>query len=268
MKKIAIHSVPRSGSSWLGEIVNSSPLINYSFQPLFSYRFKSYLSDKSSRENIDDFFSLIGKTSDDFIRQTNDRESGKKPLFSKGKEYKAIAYKEVRYHYILDNLIQRGGDVKVLALVRDPRAVISSWYCAPREFRKDLGWSLENELLNAESKNQGRKEEYFGLMAWIETTKQFERLNRLYSNKVNLVRYSDLIKDPVEKSKELFSFIDIPYSKQTNSFLINERESLGTYSVFKKKKCDDAWKNVLPRNIVDSIEALVKESDLEHYLEE
>ncbi|MDH5934310.1 hypothetical protein, partial [Vibrio splendidus] len=56
MHKVAIHSVPRSGSSWLGEIINSSPQVNYSFQPLFSYEFKSYLNENSSLENINNFF--------------------------------------------------------------------------------------------------------------------------------------------------------------------------------------------------------------------
>jgi len=56
MKKIALHSVPRSGSSWIGQILNSSPKVNYKFQPLFSYAFKGYLDENSSRERIDEFF--------------------------------------------------------------------------------------------------------------------------------------------------------------------------------------------------------------------
>lgn len=42
MHKIAIHSVPRSGSTWLGEILNSSANVKYCFQPLFSYKFKEF----------------------------------------------------------------------------------------------------------------------------------------------------------------------------------------------------------------------------------
>ena len=46
MKRIAIHSVPRSGSSWLGQILNSSLKVCFRFQPLFSYAFKDYLNEK------------------------------------------------------------------------------------------------------------------------------------------------------------------------------------------------------------------------------
>ena len=39
---ISIHGVPRSGTSWLGQILDSSPKVRYKFQPLFSYAFKKY----------------------------------------------------------------------------------------------------------------------------------------------------------------------------------------------------------------------------------
>ncbi len=40
MNNIVIHSVLCSGSSWLGEIINSSPNVLYQFQPLFSHEFQ------------------------------------------------------------------------------------------------------------------------------------------------------------------------------------------------------------------------------------
>ena len=71
MKRIAIHSVPRSGSSWLGQIFNSSVKVCFRFQPLFSYVFKGYLDEKSSREDILTFFKLIAKSNDDFLLQSD-----------------------------------------------------------------------------------------------------------------------------------------------------------------------------------------------------
>ena len=67
MQKIAIHSVPRSGSTWLGEILNSSTNVKYCFQPLFSYKFKDYLDERSPKEEIDNFFSMLSDTDDEFI---------------------------------------------------------------------------------------------------------------------------------------------------------------------------------------------------------
>ena len=70
MKNIAIHSVPRSGSSWVGQIFNSSQDVNFRFQPLFSYTFKDYLNQKSSLNDVNTFFDLINKSDDDLLANT------------------------------------------------------------------------------------------------------------------------------------------------------------------------------------------------------
>ena len=59
MQYVAIHSVPRSGSTWLGQIFNSHPKVNFRYQPLFSYAFKDYLNEASSSEDIEAFFKNI-----------------------------------------------------------------------------------------------------------------------------------------------------------------------------------------------------------------
>ncbi len=265
MKKIALHSVPRSGSSWLGEIINSNPGVNYSFQPLFSYEFKSYLNECSSSEDIDDFFNKIASTKDDFIRQSSDRDNGKKPIFFKDNQH-AIAYKEVRYHYILENLLKKDSNLKVVGLIRDPRAVIASWYSAPREFRTDLGWKLDDELIDASSKNSGRREEYFGLKAWVEVTQYFHNLNKLYPDEFILVSYSDLLENTDFEVSKLFSLLGLDYSEQTKKFICNDDCVDGDYSVFKNKKSDDSWRKILSKDIVEQIESYVNSNGLGSYL--
>ena len=69
ISKIAIHSAPRSGSSWLGSIFDSHPEVAYRFQPLFSYTHKDQLNESSSLNEINDFFEDILKSKDEFILQ-------------------------------------------------------------------------------------------------------------------------------------------------------------------------------------------------------
>ena len=76
MQKIAIHSVPRSGSTWLGNIFNSHPNVSFKYQPLFSYAFKDYLGSESDLEKINRFFKEIMKSDDDFINQKEGVEKG------------------------------------------------------------------------------------------------------------------------------------------------------------------------------------------------
>ena len=161
MKKIAIHSVPRSGSTWLGNIFNSSPCVSFSYQPLFSYAFKDYLNSNSSLEEINSFFSLISKSKDEFLNQMDGVNQGIIPIFKK-KEITHSCYKEVRYHYILENLLIKCDHIKLILLIRNPLAVLYSWKNAPKEFRTEQGWDFNEEWQNAPSKNLNLIEEYNG----------------------------------------------------------------------------------------------------------
>jgi len=69
MENAAIFGVPRSGTSWLGQIFNSSPNVAYRFQPLFSYAFKSRLNEHSTADDIENFSRDILNTSDEFVTQ-------------------------------------------------------------------------------------------------------------------------------------------------------------------------------------------------------
>src|SRR6056297_737368 len=105
-KKIAIHSVPRSGSTWLGEIVNSNPKGKYAFQPLFSYALKDFLSQISTNRDIELFFRRVEDSKDSFLDQEQHRQDGRLPLFRKEYPVTHIAYKEVRYNHIIENLLE------------------------------------------------------------------------------------------------------------------------------------------------------------------
>ena len=141
MQRVAVHSVPRSGSTWLGSIFDSHPNVIYKYQPLFSYRFKEMLNTQSSKEDIQHFFLTISKTFDPFTDQIEAKQKGIVPSFKKH-EIKAVVYKEVRYHYILKNLLKSDRNIKVIGLIRNPFAVISSWLKAPKEFKESEGFNL------------------------------------------------------------------------------------------------------------------------------
>lgn len=265
MKKIAIHSVPRSGSSWLGEIVNSSPNVNYSYQPLFSYEFKSFLDESSTREDIELFFENLKTTKDKFIRQIHEREIGSKPKFNKNSklnELDVVAYKEVRYHNVLSNLLDESEDIKVIGLVRDPVSVINSWANAPREFRADLGWVLEDELYSASKKNEEKKEEFYGLKKWVEVVKLFESLQIKYPERFLLLRYEQLMANKEKTVEELFDFLELSLTEQTKSFIGDTKKVKGTYSVMKSSPINIS----LDEDVICKVMEYVKESGLGSYL--
>lgn len=264
MKRIAIHSAPRSGSSWLGQILNSSPKVCFRFQPLFSYAFKDYLNDKSSREDVVGFFENIAKSSDDFLLQKDKIENGEYPLFKKDGILTHIIYKEVRYHNILENLLAQDKDLKVIGLVRNPFAVISSFLNSPREFRKDLGWIEEEEWRYALKKNLNKSEEFFGYEKWKEVYFIFKELEREYKDRFLLVRYDDLIGDTVNHVKKIFKFCDMEINEQTYSFIQRSNASgkEAVYSVYRDKKQDINWVNTLDKVIQSMIEVDLKKNGM------
>ena len=269
MKRIAIHSVPRSGSSWLAQIFNSSPNVIYKFQPLFSYALKSFIDEKSSKQDIDAFFDKLAETKDDFIDQKLQIDNGNYPKFIKNNP-QFICYKEVRYHYIIENLLQKNRDIKIVGIVRSPFAVISSWLKAPKEFRKELGWNEIKEWRYAPKKNDTKKEEYNGYEKWKEIATLFLDLQNKFPDNFYLLKYSDLLASPEKIVTEIFSFCEITYSSQTKNFI---KQSISTqksdaYSVFRNKtiKKDIEYKKNLNPIIQKEIFEDIKDTKFEQFL--
>ena len=250
---VAIHGVPRSGTSWLGQIINSSPWVRYRYQPLFSYAFKDRINPTSSRNEILAFFKELYDYEDAFLLQLDKIESGAYPKFEKAEVQTHLAYKEVRYHHILENVFQQVPEIKVIGIIRHPCAVINSWLKAPKEFKPE--WDVKKEWRRAPSKNQNRPEEFYGFEKWKEVAEMFLRFREEYPEQFYLVLYRDLIKNTMEEVRKIFHFINLPVEKQTETFVAQSRSRThaDTYAVFRNKTKDVDWKAELPAFIREAI---------------
>jgi len=268
MIRVAIHSAPRSGSTWLGCILDSVPEVAYKYQPLFSYAFKNYLTVDSTQEDIINFFEQIEESKDEFINQFEKKEKAVIPIFTKSENITHIVYKEVRYHNILQNLLEKDPHIKVIGLVRNPLSVINSWLRAPKEFRSDLGWNIQAEWLNAPKKNKGLHEEYNGFEKWKEIAYLFEDLQKKYMNRFYLLTYDELLNNTKLSISKLFDFVDLKLNDQTISFLNQSKNIAGTdaYGVFRIKDNDNDWQQYLPTNIVEYIQKDLSNTQLAKYL--
>ncbi|MEX0906261.1 MAG: sulfotransferase [Balneolaceae bacterium] len=250
MKNIAIFGVPRSGTSWLGQIFNSSPVVSYRYQPIFAYSFPENLSVKSSSKEIDNFHSELLKTSDDFVCQTRNISGNKTPKFKK-EFITHLVWKEVRYLEVIENLINNS-DTKIIGIVRHPCGVLKSWMNAPKEFETD--WNILREWRLASKKNKNNYD-YYGFEKWSEATDLFLKMKDKYPDQFSIVRYEDLLFDPRQVSKKLFDICELQFEQQTEEFIkqSTSRSSSDPYGVFRKDKKMDEWKVVLPTDIIESI---------------
>lgn len=269
--RIAIHGVPRSGTTWLGEIFNSSPYTIYRYQPLFSWAFKHYLGPDSSDDTIAHFFEEIAKSEDPFLCQTAKRDSGSMPRFHKDPSADCVVYKEVRYHHALFRLARSMVDLKLVLLVRSPQAVVHSWLKAPREFRPDLGWKVEEEWRYALKKNLNRPEEFNGFEKWKEATASFVALAESFPERVFLVEYRNLLSETERVVGEMMEFCNLVVDPQTREFLAASRKSgagqSDPYGVYRSHRVlDEDWKEGLPASIMQEIEMDLKNTPLEQFL--
>lgn len=256
LNRVAIHSVPRSGSTWLGSIFDSHPNVAYRFQPLFSFTHKSQLNDSSSLDEINSFYKDILHSTDKLVLQKEAIRNDKVPNFKK-ENTTHIIYKEVRYNNILENILEKDNTSKIIGLIRNPFAVINSWLRAPKEFKKELNWKIEEEWRFAPKKNLNKSEEFNGYEKWKEAAFLFLELRKRYPEQFYLVNYDSLLTTKEAVVKDLFKFCDLEMTSQTLNFLnkSSENNDADAYSVFKKKSVDDKWQTELPQYIIDEIKA-------------
>lgn len=262
-----MHGPPRSGTTWLGHLINSSPNVSHKFQPLFSYEFKDFLDENSTLSDINNFFGKLYNTNSQFLDQKDDIARGIIPDFKKG-DITHISYKEVRYHHILENMLNVDPDLKIIGIIRNPLATIDSWLRAPKEFRKDLGWSELEEWRSGKKKNDNKPEAFYGFEKWKEVANLFDKLNLEYPNNFLLLNYKDLLHDLGNEIVRLFDFCDLEITQQTTDFIHKSRntQNSDTYSVYKSKNTDDKWSDTLNKTIVQEIKKDLKDTALERYL--
>lgn len=253
---VGIHGVPRSGTSWLGQLINASPKVNFKFQPLFSYAFKNYINESSSKERILKFFDEISISDDDFINLRDKDLLGEYPSFKKDQTLTHLVFKQVRYHFLIEHLINTIPEIKFVLIIRNPLEVLNSWRKASREFNPK--WDFQKEWLNADLKNLGRKEEYFGYQKWKQASELFLRLSQQYPANVILVLYNELNLDTKTELKRIYDFIELELENQVLEFVKESKSKVKHHpnSVFKSSHNS---KELYQREIPEKIQQLIAE---------
>jgi len=263
---VALAGAARSGTSWVGLMLDSSPDVAYRFQPLFSYAFKDAVNVDSPRSEYERFFKGIYESSDDFLLQTAHKDEGIHPRFEQNSEQYVLAFKTCRYQYVLGRMLQHFEYFTLVGLVRDPRGTIDSWLKVPSEFPE--GSDPRAEWRFGACKNEGREEHFFGFYKWREIAHMYLDLRDQFPNQVMIVRYEDFVINPVLSARIMFEFLDIDFTEQTEMFLgaSHAVHNDSPFSVFKDKSIADCWKTDLDPYIASEIVREIKGTRLEMFL--
>lgn len=264
---IGIHSNPRSGSTWLAQIFDSSPDVRYKYQPLKSRSFSGRITDYSNASEIYEFYKEIYSFKDDYLDQNFQRAKGAVPEnFQKLEAPSNLVVKMVRYHYLVPHLLENIEEQKIIGIVRNPCDYLNSWRKAPKEFLPE--WNFDDEWYFGQSYNRFRSGEYYGFNRWKEVTKLFLEMQKQYPDRFYLVRYEDLVNNTMSKVEEMFAFCGMELSDQTKSF-INKSQTAkvdNDYSVFRAGKDIFAWKQELNPKIIERVEMELQGTELEQFL--
>jgi hypothetical protein len=265
---VGIHGAPRSGTSWLGQLFNSSEHVAYRYQPMFSYAFKDRLNVHSSVAEVSGFFADLLQSNDEFVLQRGKASMAGYELSFAKKATTHLVYKEVRHHQLLTQLLRTEPRLLVIGLIRNPCAVLHSWIHAPREFQAD--WNVDEEWWYAPGKNEGHPENWYGFQKWKELALLLHRLRDTYPKRVHLVRYEELIAAPTQMVKHLFLACDLPWNGQTQDF-IRRTHAQGDnqpYGVFRDRQYlrAESWRRGLDERILRAIHDDLADGPLSIYL--
>ena len=249
---VSIHGVPRSGTSWLGQIVNSHPNV---------------ITLQSNRNTIGAFLEELYKVKDDdFILNKEEIDQKIYPVFKKVPSPNFLVMKMVRYHHLIEKFIKDIDQIKIIGIVRNPCAVINSWIQAPKEFNKE--WNPLEEWRHASQKNKGRIEEFYGFEKWKAVANMFLDFKDKFPQQFYLIQYEALVNNLQRETNKLFKFIGIDMQSQVIEFIKYSQKYHNDHpnSVFKKPNVKDRWKLELCPFIKKKIVKEVCTTRLERFL--
>jgi hypothetical protein len=265
---LSIHGAPRSGTSWLGEILNSHPGVAYRYQPLFAWAFQGRLTPHSTRDEVHQLLGEWLETDDDFVLQRGSARLGRTPDFpDKDEKPSLLVTKMVRHHHLLPLLFDCVPGLRVIGIVRNPCAVVNSFLRTSREWRPE--WDPDLEWREAPSKNDGRPEQYYGFEGWKRLASQFLALAAQRPGSFLDLRYEALVTDPRRQVERVFAFAGLSVGDQTRAFVedsSSDPDRGHDHGVFKHPDVVHRWRDELAPRIREAIHEDLAGGPLERFL--
>ena len=278
----------RSGSSFVGQILSSHPVTYYNYEPLHQYGLVQLRYGPDAENAVGlisdilhcdysslDMFLAYMRTQTSWCYSQNTRlwssctqggvngtgsqavcfQSQFAAQFCKLFPFQAMKTVRLRLHLTETVVQDQSLDVSVVLLVRDPRAVLES--------RK-----RNKEIFNCTECNDP-KVLCSDMLADFMAAKN---LMKKYPRKYRMLRYEDLVMDPLKVSEELFEFYKIPFHRDVIQFILNNSQetrfrwikALPMKEILEiQEKCADAldlwgYNLILESDDLDNVETIGK----------
>ncbi|KAM5138140.1 carbohydrate sulfotransferase 4-like [Mantella aurantiaca] len=181
--------------------------------------------------------------------------------------YNYIVVKEVRIFdlKVLYPLLQDPSlNLKILHLVRDPRAIFQSRLKVTSQLLYDSNIILREANVDKKDAPYKIVKKVCMSQARIYQTALFGTLDKLHK-RYKMVRYEDIVQDPLGKAKEIYEFAKLPFTQKLKdwiyvmthgkgmgqNFVISSRDALNTST---------AWRTALPFESIQRVQDICREA--------
>ncbi len=246
--------MPRSGTTWLSQIFESSPDFLVRLSPNYSHPLKNQIDLTASKADWIDHLSAAAESDDPFMTQNWRRDTGELATFpSTTDAAQYLAIKDTRFHDLYQRAMELLPDALLIYVVRHPGGAINSWWQS-EEFPSDS--DIIEEWRTGECRKQTMGE-YWGFSDWRCLTERYLYLEEQDPNRYRVFRYEDLVRERESISADLFAFVGCEIPPSTQAFLgeSKSRHDERSYSVYKDPSVVDRWRSELPPEIRSSIDA-------------
>lgn len=273
-KRILIISTWRTGSSFLGELIQSAPGVFYSYEPLHFY-------DSHPGSKLDLIRSIFQcKFPIDYLKHVNGLTDGGQDFMRRNRRVweacqterslchradfvgrlcsyfpiqlmKVVRLRAKEVISLLQDVDPAARDWKIVYLMRDPRGVMAS--------RANLSWCRPDPAC-------GQVGNLCGDM--LDDLNRINQLKKQYPNQHYLLKFEDLTANVESETEKLFQFLQIPITVPVKVFLTTHTRSGDGVTVenTRARKHDDPfstnrqsksvaseWRRKLPAKEIENI---------------
>jgi len=258
--------MPRSGTSWLSQIFESSPDVVVRLSPPYSWDFGGTLDLLSGPEDWRTTLRGVIDSKDKFLTQNWHRETGELPQFADDKSRATrVAVKDTRFHPLYEAGMTALPGARTVYIVRNPGAVLWSWRVC-KEF--PAGADFREEWRSGACRKIEGPGEYWGFDDWLRLTNFYLQRAAAAPERYLVVRYDELVTRAIETAEKMFAFCGLPLQQETVAFLRASQSTFDPrpYSVFKGPNLRDDWRREMPADIYELIEKETAAAGLEWVL--
>lgn len=273
-RSLIITGSPRSGTTWLGELISNIPKSIILFEPLhlnrnprakkFEFEWRTYINSNTDNPKAKEFFEDLFNCK--FLNSWITREVAVTRLFN----IQYCIYKFVRANMLIGWLNNNFNINKPVLIIRHPCAVISS-QLRLKQFSK-----VKSALMNKnyyidfphikDKLNNYKDFEEILAARWCQ-----ENYIPLINNRSSciLITYENLLNNPEKEIKKIFNEwnIEIP-EKIYKNFSISSSTTFRDIDHKNKMKMLSTWQKDLNKNQINKILKVVKDFGMDFYTEE